>query len=402
MRHVISLGLVLIMIAVVIGCNDEEESPPIATPTATAEPTALITPTAEPTATITDEILHQTYPHIAGYVKDGKDLLQIQESNYDIVYSSNIDEDTAQELKQRNQDIIILYQGPVNYMFDSAILIIEATTGKEITDEFWLKDVEGDRCGWGMNEIGLPELWAVDITKDENIETMASFYANILEYQPQYEGLFFDVIEEFSRCDSVADSQWVSQTTMLLKAVREKIGDKIILTNSGFNYKTNTPYLQYLNGYAMESFLSGAAGFDEGLETVDLVLEKTLNPHILVYTHYGENTVTKETVPISNMRLALCLSLLNDNTYLHYDSKMEDIGNVMWQPEFGARLGQPLGEYYEKDNAYFRDFENGVVVCVPHTDIEVIFDVEMTDITTDTTSTTFNIAEGDGRIYIVE
>jgi hypothetical protein len=367
----------------------------------TEQPSAEIEQTDElKTAVETTTQFGQDYIHIAGYVKSGKDLLDDQGAKYDIVYTSNIDAETAKKLKERNPGMIILYQGPANYMFDSAIPIIEATTGKKITDEFWLKDKKGSRCGWGMTELGLPELWAIDIRKPENIEIIALFYANILKYQPHYEGVFFDVIEEKSRCDSISDADWIRRTVELLKVVREKLGDKIILTNSGWNYNTETPYLQYINGYSMESFLSGAAGFNEGLETVNLVLEKTREPHVLIYTVYSENTVTKQPVDIKNMRLALTLSLLNDNTYLSYDNKMEDVGVVLWQKEFSAELGKPLGKYYQKDNAYWREFENGIVVSSPYSDVAVVFEREYTDVTTGKTSNSFTIEKGDGRIFI--
>ena len=151
----------------------------------------------------------------------------------------------------------------------------------------------------------------------------------------------------------------------------------------------------------MESFLSGAAEFDEGLETVDLVLDKTLEPHILIYTVYSENTVTKQEVDPKNIRLALTLSLLNNNTYLSYDSKMEDIGSVLWQQEFSAEIGNPLGLYYEKDGAYWRDFENGVVVSSPNVNVNVVFDVDYVDVTTGETTKSFTVEEGDGRIFIL-
>ena len=349
------------------------------------------------TPTDVTQLLHE-YPRIAGYVKSGEDLLNLKEAKYDIIYSSDIDQETANKLKERNSNTIILYQSLLNYMFDSAIPIIEATTNIQITDEFWLKDNQGQRCGYGWT----PEMWAIDIRESENIEIISLFYSNILKFHTQYDGLFFDVVEEHSRCDTMNDSKWTEQTTKLLASIRNIVDDKIILTNSGYNYNENTSYLQYLNGYAMESFLSGAAEFDEGLETVELVLEKTIEPHFLIYTVYSENTVTKQQIDTKNMRLGLALSLLNNNTYLSYDNKMEDIGEVLWQQEFSAEIGEPLGPYYKKDNAYWRDFENGIVVCSPDTNISIYFDEEYKDITTGEISNFFEIEEGDGRIYITD
>ena len=103
------------------------------------------------------------YPHIAGYVKSGTQLLGI-EGTFDIVYTSDIDSETAGKLKDKNPQTVILYQSVANYMYDSAVPVIEATTGMEITDDFWLKNTSGQRCGYGWT----PELWAVDFRKQEN------------------------------------------------------------------------------------------------------------------------------------------------------------------------------------------------------------------------------------------
>jgi hypothetical protein len=344
-----------------------------------------------------DEEIQSSFPHLAVYVYNGQDLLDVEDAKYDIIYSTDINQEEADLLKERNPDTIILYQSPVSYMFDSAIPVIEATTGMNITDDFWLKNTAGQRCGYGWT----PEIYAVDLSNPENIEIISLFFSNVLEYQSQYAGLFFDVVEERSRCDVMNDSEWSEKTTQLLEAIRQKIGDKIILANAGYNYNSGTPYLEYLNGYVMESFLSGAAEYDEGLETVDLVLEKTLEPNYLIYTVYNENTVTKQNLGSKNMRLALTLSLLNDNTYLAYDQSLQEVGSILWEQEFSADLGNPKSTYYEMYNAYWREFENGVVISSPYTSITAIFDKEYIDATTAEVSNSFEIEKGDGKILFI-
>lgn len=338
-----------------------------------------------------------SFPHLAAYVYNGQDLLDVEEAKYDIIYSTDIDQETADALKERNPDMIVLYQSPLTYMFDSAIPVIEAITGRSITDDFWLKDTSGQRCGYGWT----PEIYAVDLNNPENIEILSLFFSNVLEYQSQYDGLFFDVLEEHSRCNTMNDSEWSEKTTRLLGAINQKVGDKIILANSGYNYDSETPYLEYLNGYAMESFLSGAAGYGEGLETVDIVLEKTLEPNYLIYTVYSENTMTKQNLGSKNMRLALTLSLLNDNTYLAYDKSLEEVGTVLWQQEFSVALGNPKSTYYKMYNAYWREFENGVIISSPYSSITAIFDEEYMDATTGEISNSFEIEKGDGKILII-
>jgi hypothetical protein len=209
-------------------------------------------------------------------------------------------------------------------------------------------------------------------------------------------------VEETSRCDTLTDSEWSENTAELLESIRQKVGNKIILTNSGYNYDSETPFLQYLNGYAMESFLSGAAEYDEGLETVSLVNEKTLDPHYLIFTVYSKDSITKEDLGLKNMRLALTLSLLNNNTYLAYDTSLEEVGSILWQQEFSVNLGKPTTAYYERYNAYWREFTNGAVVSSPYTGFTALFEKEYIDATTGEISKGFSIAKDDGKILILD
>ena len=72
-----------------------------------------------------------------------------------------------------------------------------------------------------------------------------------------------------------------------------------------------------------------------------------------------------------------------------------------WYPEYDVDLGEPVGEYYEKDGAYFREYENGVVVAAPN-GVTVSFDDEYTDSSIGEISREFTIEEGDGRIFLLK
>ncbi len=343
-------------------------------------------------------LLNHDFPHLAAYVAHGEDLLAYEDVAIDILYTSDIDQATATELRERNPGMIILYQSPVNYMYDAAIPVLEATTAVTITDDFWLMDGEGQRCGYGWT----PEMYAIDISNAENRDILVDFFSALLTYHPHYDGLFFDVVEEQSRCASLSDTEWVQHTTTLLAAIRQRIGDNIILTNAGYNYDEQTPYLPYINGYAMESFLSGGAEFEEGFDTVDLVVDHTVEPHILIYTIYGEHSIAKQPVDNESVRLGLTLSLLFNTTYLHYEERLEDVGLVSWIQESSAELGAPLGSYYEQNGTYYRDFDYGTVVSALTTATTVVFEKAHTDLTTGEISTSFTVPSGDGRIFILE
>ena len=70
-----------------------------------------------------------------------------------------------------------------------------------------------------------------------------------------------------------------------------------------------------------------------------------------------------------------------------------------WYQEYDVELGEPLGDYYEQDGAYVREFENGYVVSAPD-GVSISFDESVTDVTSGETGSSFTVKAGDGRIYI--
>jgi len=96
----------------------------------------------------------------------------------------------------------------------------------------------------------------------------------------------------------------------------------------------------------------------------------------------------------------LILAGLSLNTYFTYDVGPRDHGQAWWFDEYDVRLGKPLGKYYKKDNAYWREFEKGIVVSSPNSDTAINFDKEYTDISTNKKSASFIVDKGDGRIFI--
>ena len=114
---------------------------------------------------------------------------------------------------------------------------------------------------------------------------------------------------------------------------------------------------------------------------------------------YGVDTDDSGIKDLKRMRLGLTLSLLSDNTYFTYDMGPRDHGQAWWFDEYDVRLRKPLGEYYKKDGAYWREFEEGIVVSSPNYDTAINFDKEYTDISTNKKSASFIIDKGDGRIF---
>ena len=100
------------------------------------------------------------------------------------------------------------------------------------------------------------------------------------------------------------------------------------------------------------------------------------------------------------MRLGLALSMMFDNTYFTYDFGPRDHGQAWWFPEYDVDLGNPLDNSYKKGDAYYREFEKGIVVASPYAATNVVFNGEFIDVSTGNKSHTFDIEKGDGRIFL--
>jgi hypothetical protein len=136
--------------------------------------------------------------------------------------------------------------------------------------------------------------------------------------------------------------------------------DKLVIFNAGLKFSDIDEYSKFLNGYLLENFLgSWGADYETGLEAAD-------DSYIVIY---AIDTDDRGEQDLKRMRLGLTLSLLNDNTYFTYDFGPRDHGQVWWFSEYDVDLGEPSGNYYVKDNAYWREFEEGMVVSAPYGNI---------------------------------
>ena len=200
------------------------------------------------------------------------------------------------------------------------------------------------------------------------------------------------VVEKQFWCPgSISDEEWVEANKAIMEIIRREAGDKPVIFNAGRDLSDIDAYSGYFDGFVMENFLG-----NQMKSTFDLGLEAAGSGYIIIYAVDTDDTGEKD---MNKMRLGLTLSLLNDNTYFTYDFGPRDHGQAWWFPEYDVDLGQPLDNYYEKDNAYRREFEKGFVVCSPYSETAVSFDREMKDITSGEVSRSFTIDEGDGRIF---
>ncbi len=342
------------------------------------------------------------YPKIASWLAK-KDELISSGKPYDLVMAGWFTPEEAARFRENNPDVLLLAGLTTTWVLDNegwmSFLLAIANYGRdeaiEITEEMYLHDSEGERCafGWASEEWGHGEIYAMDPRNEDWANLVVNFYETVLA-QPTHDGIIVDMVVErqYWGRDAITDEEWTEAT----KAIYQRISDlntdgKLVVFNAGARLSDIDDYSEYFDGYLMENFMGDQirTTFDEGLEALN-------GDKIVIFAVDTDDTGV---VDENKMRLGLTLSLLGDNTYFTYDFGPRDHGQAWWYPEYDADLGEPLGEYYERDGAYWREFEKGFVVVAPN-GASVSFDEEYIDVTSEETSNSFVIDEGDGRIFV--
>jgi hypothetical protein len=340
------------------------------------------------------------YPKIASWLSQ-KDRLLESGKPYDLIMTGWVTPEEAERFKEMNPRVIILAGLTVNWIYDDPgwktlleTLASADGTQRTIREDMVLKNQQGTCAfGWASDEWGHQEIYAMDPRNEAWRELVLAAYKTILE-QPQHDGVIVDMLLDVSWCpEIISTEEWVAGIQGILADITSMAHaqDKLVIFNAGREFSDIDSYAPYMDGYLMENFL-GAWGADylTGLEAAE-------DDFLLIYAVDTDDTGD---VDEKRMRLGLTLSLLNDHTYITYDFGPRDHGQAWWFPEYDVQLGAPLGPYYEKNRAYWRKFENGMVISSPFADLTITFDISYTDVTTGITSTHFTIKRGDGRIFL--
>ncbi|HEY49804.1 MAG TPA: hypothetical protein G4O13_07145 [Dehalococcoidia bacterium] len=341
------------------------------------------------------------YPKIASWLSKKEEIIGSGKP-YSFVMSAWFTPEEAQDIKSQNPDVRLLAGLTVNWVWDNAdwmtFLKTVANYGREepieVTESMYLRNPNGERCafGWASEDWGHEEIYAMDPREPVWIEFITSFYKNVLA-QPQHDGIIIDMVTERSWCpEAISDDEWIAATKSIMADMEQpNKEDKLVIFNSGRDLSEIDEYAEFMDGYLMENLL-GSWGAD-----YDTALEAANGTYIVIYAVDTDDTGYQD---LKRMRLGLTLSLLNDNTYFTYDFGPRDHGQAWWFTEYDADLGDPLSEYYKDNEAYWREFENGVVISSPYSDVTISFDEEYTDLTTNAKSKLFTVEKGDGRLFI--
>jgi hypothetical protein len=353
------------------------------------------------TIALVKPVVIQDYPKIASWLAKKDELIESKKP-YSLVMSGWFLPEEASKFREYNPQVKILAGLTTTWVWDNEdwkrFLVDVASYGKpeplEIKEEMYLHTPEGERCGfgWESEEWQHEEIYAMDPRNPEWVELVVSFYGNVLT-QPQHDGIIVDMVMEkqyFS--NAISDEEWLESTKNIYSKIDElNVHDKLVIFNSGARLSDIDEYSSFFDGFLMENFMGEQlkTTFSEGLDVGD-------TDFIVIY---GVDTDDTRVIDYNKMRLGLVLSLLFDNTYFAYDFGPRDHGQAWWFDEYDVVLGDPIGDYYELDGAFWREFEQGYIVAAPD-GASISFEKPVMDVTSKIRSKDFNIEAGDGRIYL--
>ena len=390
MRKPLAICVLACLMFALIGCEPSETSS-----TSPSQPEVPATASVQPGTA-------STRPAIASWLAK-KEQLIASKKPYCMVMAGWFTPEEASQIKSINPDAILLAGLSVNFTWDNAdwmsFLLTVANYGNDtpvaITEDMYLHTSDGERCafGWASEDWGHEEIYAMDPGNREWVQLITSFYKTVLE-QPQHHGIIIDMVLNKSLFpDAISDREWAESTRRIMAGLKElNTQDKLVVLNSGRDFSEIDAYAEFMDGFVMENFMGAQVGstFDDGLHAAEL-------GYMVVYAVDTDDTGQQD---LKKMRMGFVLGLLTDNTWFTYDFGPRDHGQAWWFPEYDVELGNPLGSYHQKGEAYYREFEHGVVVAAPYSDTTVTLDTPHTDATSGEQGTEFQIEVGDGRLYV--
>jgi len=386
MRIVTGFLLISFVIVISLSCAEDNSLPAYESPS----PSQPISPSSS------------SHPKIASWLSKKDQIIESQKP-FDLITAAFFMPDEAKRIRETNPDTLLLAGLTTNWVWENEnwkkTLTTFASHGRdktlEIQDNMYLTKPNGEKCpfGWTSENWGHEEIYAMDPRNPEWVDLVVAYYKMVLE-QPQHDGIIIDMVTETSLCQqAISDEEWITATKEVFRRIAEvNQNDKLVLFNAGKDFSEIDTYAEFFDGYFMENFMGEIlkSSYEEGLQAAN-------SNYIVIYAMDTDNTGIQD---MNEMRLGLTLSLLNDNTYFAYDFGPRDHGQAWWFPEYEIELGNPLGTYYEKDDAYWRAFENGMVISSPNSSVQFSFDTVHTDVTTGNRSRTFTVDPGDGRVYL--
>ena len=278
-------------------------------------------------------------------------------------------------LKALNPNIVVLSE--IRYFVSSGSYL-------PADSPWWKRDGSGNRIPlWG---------YYVEDWNNEDLRIQVATQCGAVTDLDFMDGVLIDCFA----IDLFGDADCDANRVDMIKRIRERIGDKLIVINGNMFKKPNVA--QYVNGLFMETFDSATAEdwkvVSDTLRWAENNLREPVVNCLEVWPDSGRNDLYK-------MRAVTTLSLTHGDGYCLFADSWSHYHD--WYVFWDTDLGTPVTEGWQRpDNEMFqREFTNGTVIYNPkgNGNKSITFAETRKSAATGTESTTFTVNENDGDIF---
>lgn len=298
-------------------------------------------------------------------------------THFDVVLMTYPIPEFVDTLKSYNPDVVVLlFNNPYFACGDK----FWKESVEDVAPEWLLRTESGEIIHYLGPDYGMDTAPLMDVRNSEWQQYYAEQSKKWVEYSGM-DGLFIDTFTEKIPPWAVTtdgelpkgytEEDWRESAKTFFCSIKRELKGYLIVYNGITNVPgpshdlPNIEYLYETDGTAYEAF-SIYLNMDTNEETKQY------------YFDHAIMTAMKEVVDANKIfiiqvtgrgneesrlyALASFLLLQNDETYFYY---APDESGIYWYPEWETKIGHPLGEYYQKDGVYQRDFSNGRVLVNP-------------------------------------
>lgn len=201
--------------------------------------------------------------------------------------------------------------------------------------------------------------------------------------------------------DMLGDGNEDADRVDLVKRIRDKIGEKLLIINGNTLKRPN--FAPYINGLYMEVYESATANDWQFISDTLRWAETTCREPVLNSVEvWSDNNRLDE----NKMRAVTTLSLTHSDGYCLFadpNTKPEPDHMHSWYSFWDTDLGQPIAKGWQRpqDEMYQREYSNGTVIYNPigNGNQTITFNETRKSAATGIEGTTFTINEYDGDIF---
>jgi hypothetical protein len=306
--------------------------------------------------------------------------LEFIATHYDLLIISFPPEGSIDKLRSYNpQIILLLYTSPHHPWGDK--FWRAGNNIEEVEPDWLLRTEKGEIIYYGGPEYTGPKIPLLDIRKEEWQKYFTEQVKKYLDLTTM-DGVLLDAFSvgyppwAYGPNGEVAagwtEEGWREAHWKLLNTLKDTLKEDYLIVYNGImalppEYgDPNTEFVDQTDGTCIEAY-SVYLAMDENKDTKRWYFFEAIMKHMKMVVEKDKIFILEVVGDKNNENTRLyALSsflLLQTNKTFFYFTPYTSF--TEWYPEWEAKIGTPLGDYYQKDGVYYRDFSNAKILVNP-------------------------------------